>query len=61
MKSMNNFIGDELAQKVKHLSIALNTANTIIAELEAENRRLSEILLDSIDKESQRQCAGSCG
>lgn len=62
MKSMNNFIGDELANKVKYLSTALKTANHIIAELEAENQRLNQILLDLTDKESQLsdQCAGSC-
>ena len=49
---MNNFIGDELAKKVKYLSLALNTANAIIAELEIENKRLSQILSELTQKES---------
>lgn len=53
MKSMNNFIGDELANKVRCLSVALSTANTVIAELETENKRLNQVMLDLINKESQ--------
>jgi hypothetical protein len=45
MSTMNSFLGDELAHKVKYLSRALHSANLIISKLEEENRRLKEMLL----------------
>lgn len=42
--SMNVFIADELANKVKYLHIALDQANHIISKLETENKRLSDVL-----------------
>jgi hypothetical protein len=40
MISMNTFVADELANKVYHLSQALNQAKTIINTLEIENKNL---------------------
>jgi hypothetical protein len=64
MKTMNNYIGDELAHKVKVLSQALNEARTIISKLEEENNLLKDALMNitSINKEysyphSEAMCA----
>jgi hypothetical protein len=50
---MNSFLGDELANKVKILSIALNKAQKIVSALEEENKNLKDVLnnLTSINKE----------
>jgi hypothetical protein len=50
---INSFIGDELANKVKVLSVALNTAQKIVSVLEEENRNLKDVLnnLTSLNKE----------
>lgn len=37
-------IGDELVNKIKHLSKALNSAQNIILSLEKENERLANLL-----------------
>jgi hypothetical protein len=42
--SMNNYLGDELAYKVKVLSLALYDADKIIHTLEEENETLKNIL-----------------
>lgn len=42
--SMNNYLGDELAYKVKVLSLALCDADKIIHTLAAENETLKNIL-----------------
>jgi hypothetical protein len=41
---MKNYVADELANKVYHLTKALNTAESIIKTLEQENEHLKEIL-----------------
>jgi hypothetical protein len=41
---MNNYLGDELAYKVKVLSLALYDADKIIHTLEEENETLKNIL-----------------
>jgi hypothetical protein len=43
--SMNNYIADELANKVKHLHSALSQAQNIIETLEQENNRLYDVLI----------------
>jgi hypothetical protein len=42
---MNNYVGDELANKVRVLSQALNQAEKIIAKLEEENSNLMDVLM----------------
>jgi len=37
-------IGDELVNKIEHLNKALNSAQNIIASLEKENERLTNLL-----------------
>lgn len=53
MKSLNNYVGDELANKVKVLTKALEQANTLISKLEEENNNLVDALnsLTSLNKE----------
>lgn len=50
---MNNYVGDELANKVKILTKALEQANTLISKLEEENNNLMDALssLASLNKE----------
>jgi hypothetical protein len=52
-RTINSFLGDELANKVKALSIALNKAQKIVSVLEEENKNLKDVLnnLTSINKE----------
>ena len=42
---MKNYVADELANKVYHLTKALNQAESIIKVLEEENNSLKETLL----------------
>jgi hypothetical protein len=44
-QSMNGYVADELAVKVKYLSIALSQAKSIISKLEQENHRLQDVLI----------------
>jgi len=48
-ETMNNnihsYIGDELVNKIKHLSLALGQAESIISSLEQENSRLTNALI----------------
>lgn len=44
MKEPKASIADELVNKVKYLHKALDQANTIIATLEKENKRLKDVL-----------------
>ena len=44
-KSMNVYVADELATKVKFLSYALSQAKDIISKLEQENNRLKDVLI----------------
>jgi hypothetical protein len=55
-KSLNNFIGDELANKVKILSGALFQAEKIIYTLEQENRNLKDVL-NNLTSENKEGCA----
>jgi len=41
---MKNYVADELANKVYHLTIALKQANDIIEKLDAQNENLKQIL-----------------
>lgn len=45
MNHINSYIGDELVNKIKHLSLALGQAESIISSLEQENSRLSSALM----------------
>lgn len=45
MTTMNNYMGDELAHKVKILSQALTHAQSIIKTLEEENQLLNNALM----------------
>lgn len=45
VKTMNSYVADELANKVKHLQFALSQANKIISTLESENERLKDVLI----------------
>jgi len=42
---INSYLGDELANKVKHLNKALVQATQIISRLESENNRLRDVLI----------------
>jgi hypothetical protein len=46
VRSMNSYVADELANKVKYLQIALSQAESIINTLEAENHRLQDVLIN---------------
>jgi len=52
-KLTNSYIGDELVNKVKVLSMALRQAENVITVLEQENQNLKDVLnnLTSINKE----------
>ena len=41
---MKNYVADELANKVYHLTQALQQANDIIEKLDAQNENLKQIL-----------------
>lgn len=43
--TMNSYISDELANKVKYLHKALSQAKNIIDTLEKENNRLHDVLI----------------
>jgi hypothetical protein len=43
--SMNVYVADELAIKVKYLSKALSQTKDIISKLEQENNRLKDVLI----------------
>jgi dihydroorotate dehydrogenase len=46
VRSMNSYVADELANKVKHLQFALTQAQSIINTLEFENHRLKDVLIN---------------
>jgi len=52
-KIINSYIGDELAHKVKVLSMALRQAENMVMILEQENQNLKDVLNDltSVNKE----------
>jgi hypothetical protein len=41
---MKNYVADELANKVYHLTVALKQANEIIEKLDEQNENLKQIL-----------------
>lgn len=51
--NLNSLIGDELAYKVKILSVALRQAENMVTVLEQENKNLKDVLnnLTSVNKE----------
>lgn len=46
VRSMNSYVADELAVKVKYLQSALTQAERIIHILEVENHRLKDVLIN---------------
>lgn len=46
VRSMNSYVADELANKVKYLQSALSQAENIINTLEIENHRLKDVLIN---------------
>lgn len=46
VRSMNSYVADELANKVKYLQSALTQAENIINTLEVENHRLKDVLIN---------------
>lgn len=46
VRSMNSYVADELANKVKYLQSALTQAESIINTLEIENHRLKDVLIN---------------
>lgn len=44
VKTMTSYVADELANKVKYLTLALSQAEHIISQLETENLRLKDVL-----------------
>jgi hypothetical protein len=44
-KNIHSYIGDELVNKIKHLSLALGQAESIISSLEKENSKLTSALI----------------
>lgn len=50
VRSMNSYVADELANKVKHLQSALSQAESIINTLETENHRLQDVLINLASK-----------
>jgi hypothetical protein len=46
VRSMNSYVADELAVKVKYLQSALTQAESIIHTLEVENHRLKDVLIN---------------
>ena len=53
VKSMNSYVADELAVKVKYLQKALNQAQYIINSLENENNRLKDVLISLTSEENK--------
>lgn len=53
VKSMNSYVADELANKVKHLQLALDQAKNIIDMLETENGRLKDVLIGLASENNQ--------
>lgn len=53
VKSMNSYVADELAVKVKYLQKALNQAQDIINSLENENNRLKDVLISLTSEENK--------
>lgn len=56
--SMNNYVGDELANKVKVLSKALYQAEKIVNVLEQENQNLKDVL-NNLTSENKEDCTYS--
>lgn len=54
---MKNYVSDELANKVYHLTTALNKADDLIKVLEEENESLKKALHDLSPKLNEKSCA----
>jgi hypothetical protein len=52
-KSMNYYVADELANKVRFLHTALSQAEDIISKLEEENKRLQDVLINLASKNNK--------
>lgn len=57
--SINNYIGDELAHKVRVLNQALAEAEKIISVLEQENNHLIDVLIGLASENNQDQVLDS--
>jgi peptidoglycan hydrolase CwlO-like protein len=44
VRTMSEFMNDQLAERIKHLQAALNQAENIMNTLEEENKRLKDVL-----------------
>lgn len=44
VKTANEFMADELLNRIRHLYKALNQAEQIMSKLEQENKRLQDVL-----------------
>ena len=44
VRTLSEYMNDQLANRLKHLQIALNQAEKIINSLEQENQRLKDVL-----------------
>lgn len=42
--TMNSYVADELSNKIYHMNLALNKAQTLISILETENEMLKKIV-----------------
>lgn len=49
--TMKNFVSDELANKVYHLTKALDKAEYVLETLQKENERLKRLLQDMVKNE----------
>lgn len=53
VKSMQSYVADELANKIKHLTLALSQAKEIISKLETENELLKIAYQDLENRHKQ--------
>lgn len=53
VKSMRSYVADELANKIKHLTLALSQAKEIISKLETENELLKIAYQDLENRHKQ--------
>ena len=44
VRKLSDYMNDQLANRLKHLQVALNQAEKIINTLESENQRLKDVL-----------------
>ncbi len=53
VKSMRSYVADELANKIKHLTLALSQAKEIVSKLETENELLKIAYQDLENRHKQ--------